>query len=114
MLVMCGLIFILAFSVKSEHVMAQALTNNLTGKSHTAAQLSTKAELPKANAPLSFIENKGQVTDQNRQPRTDIQFSVAAAEGLNIFIGNGAIHYQFCKNNNPHPAGNDLKKSPTG
>ena len=48
-------------------------------------------------APLSFIENKGQVTDQDRNPRTDIQYRVSAASGLNIFVGDGAIHYQFCK-----------------
>ena len=48
-------------------------------------------------APLAFIENKGQVMDQNRQQRPDIQFSIKAAPGLNIFIGNGAIHYQFSK-----------------
>ena len=48
-------------------------------------------------AGLSFIENKGQVRDQNREPRTDIQFSLKAAGGLTIFIGDGAIHYQFSK-----------------
>jgi hypothetical protein len=48
-------------------------------------------------APLSFIENKGQITDQNHKPRPDIDFRLAAAGGLNIFIGDGAIHYQFSK-----------------
>ncbi len=48
-------------------------------------------------APLCFIENKGQVTDQDRKQRSDIQFSIKAAPGLAIFIGNGAIHYQFSK-----------------
>ena len=46
---------------------------------------------------LLFLENKGQVTDQNGQSRTDIQYSISAAAGLNIFIGSGAIHYQFSK-----------------
>jgi len=51
------------------------------------------------NIPLSFMENRGMITDQNHQPRTDIQYSMKAAGGLNIFIGNGAIHYQFSKLN---------------
>lgn len=52
---------------------------------------------PSAGAPLLFMENAGQVTDQSRNPRSDIQFSLHATPGLNVFIGNGAIHYQFCK-----------------
>src|SRR4051794_13062479 len=58
---------------------------------------STIAALSEKRKPLSFIENKGQVTDQNHNTRTDIQFRMRATNGLNIFIGNGAIHYQFCK-----------------
>jgi hypothetical protein len=46
---------------------------------------------------LFFIENKGQITDQHYNPRNDIQFKLAASGGLNIFIGSGAIHYQFSK-----------------
>jgi hypothetical protein len=48
-------------------------------------------------APLSFMENKGQITDQHYQPRTDIQFQLKAANGLTIFVGNGTLHYQFAK-----------------
>lgn len=44
-----------------------------------------------------LIENRGQVTDQNNTPRTDIQFKVEGAGGLSIFIGDGAIHYQFSR-----------------
>ncbi len=51
------------------------------------------------HAPLSFIENKGQVTDQDLNQRPDIQFQLKAANGLSIFIGAGAIHYQFSKGN---------------
>lgn len=58
---------------------------------------STVSALSERQKPLTFIENKGQVVDQNRTIRTDIQFRMGAANGLNIFIGNGAIHYQFCK-----------------
>ena len=52
---------------------------------------------PQQKAPLSFIENKGQVRDQYRNARQDIQFQLKAAGGLSIFIGDGAIHYQFSK-----------------
>ena len=52
---------------------------------------------PQQKAPLSFIENKGQVRDQDRNSRPDIQFQLKAAGGLSIFIGDGAIHYQFSK-----------------
>ena len=45
---------------------------------------------------LLFIENKGQVVDQNGNPRNDIDFKIAG-KGLNIFIGHGQIHYQFNK-----------------
>src|SRR5437868_1105209 len=46
---------------------------------------------------LSFIENKGQVHDQNNNVRPDIQYSLRAVNGLNIFIGSGTLHYQFSK-----------------
>ena len=46
---------------------------------------------------VQFIENKGQVTDQDQNSRSDVQFMVRAANGLNIFVGGGAIHYQFSK-----------------
>jgi hypothetical protein len=50
-------------------------------------------------ANLAFIENKGQVRNQNRNARYDIQFQLKAAGGLSIFIGDGAIHYQFSRAN---------------
>ncbi len=43
---------------------------------------------------LYFIENKGQIKDQYAHPRNDIQFSLRA-NGMNFFIGNGQLHYQF-------------------
>ena len=46
---------------------------------------------------LLFIENKGQITDLDNRARPDIQFSLAASGGLNVFIGNAAIHYQFSR-----------------
>jgi hypothetical protein len=53
-----------------------------------------------ASPGLLFLENKGQIHDQNNKQRTDIQFS-AASDGMSVFIGNGQIHYQFNKVNNP-------------
>ncbi|MFA6152654.1 MAG: SBBP repeat-containing protein [Chitinophagaceae bacterium] len=56
-----------------------------------------RQQLP-GNAPAQlFIENKGQVRDQFRQARKDINFSLNTPEGLNIFIGDAALHYQFFK-----------------
>lgn len=57
-----------------------------------------KAEHFQKTAPLAFLENKGQVRDQDNNPRTDIQYKIATP-GLNVFIGNGQIHYQFFKEN---------------
>lgn len=48
-------------------------------------------------SPLSFIENKGQVTDQDFNARPDIDFKLGTP-GVNIFIGKGSLHYQWVKN----------------
>lgn len=54
--------------------------------------------------PLEIVENKGQITDQYHNPRTDIDAKIQA-NGVTMFIGNGAIHYQWVKpiiaDNNP-------------
>ena len=57
----------------------------------------TSQSFANKKAPLSFMENKGQIVDQNYQPRPDIQFQLKATNGLTIFVGDGAIHYQFAK-----------------
>ncbi len=67
-------------------LLAKTGNTNIAGKEN---------EWLNAGKKLSFIENKGQVHDQDNNTRTDIQYSLRAANGLNIFIGNGAIHYQF-------------------
>jgi len=64
------------------------------------------------NSSLFFIENKGQITDQNGSARNDIQFRLAATNGLNIFIGDGAIHYQFNKCDNPQSSKYARKRFP--
>jgi hypothetical protein len=60
-------------------------------------QVFAKVDLPISNnSGLYFLENKGQLSDQNGKKRTDIQFTVQAP-GLNIFIGKGQLHYQFTR-----------------
>ena len=66
---------------------------------YALAGIAKDSTAPALHAPCAFTENKGQVTDQDHVPRADIQFKVAAAHGLNIFIGDGAIHYQFSRLN---------------
>ncbi len=51
--------------------------------------------------PLSFVENKGQITDQFGQARRDIGYKLAASGGINVFIAPGAIHYQFAQPDAP-------------
>lgn len=46
--------------------------------------------------PLTFLQNNGQVTDQYGHARNDIGFAVTT-QGINAYIGAGAIHYQWCK-----------------
>ena len=43
---------------------------------------------------LAFISNAGQITDQHYQPRHDVDFKLNA-KGLDIFIGDREVHYQF-------------------
>ncbi len=52
-----------------------------------------------AQAKTNFIENIGQVTDQNYKPRPDIIAKYKAGNGLNIFLSNTGIHYQFSHEN---------------
>ncbi len=44
--------------------------------------------------PLCFIENKGQLVAKDATEYGDIQFRLSTA-GMNLFVGNGALHYQF-------------------
>ena len=52
----------------------------------------------RAQAKHSFIENIGQVTDQNNNLRHDI-IAKYSGNGLNIFLSNSGIHYQFSTEN---------------
>src|ERR1035437_7156750 len=46
--------------------------------------------------PLCFVENKGQVLDENNNQRNDIQYKLSTP-GLSLYVGNGQLHYQFNK-----------------
>ena len=45
---------------------------------------------------MAFMQNVGQVTDQYGNARSDISFKLSAG-GVNMFIGQGAIIYQWNK-----------------
>jgi hypothetical protein len=70
--------------------LASALLLSLHANAKTAENFKAN------NSSLVFIENKGQIIDQNGKHRKDIDFKLAG-KGLNIFIGDGQIHYQFAK-----------------
>ena len=53
--------------------------------------------------PLSFIENKGQVVDDNNKPRHDIQYKLSTP-GMNLYLGCGKLYYQFRKTEGTTPA----------
>ncbi len=44
--------------------------------------------------PLCFVENKGQVLDENNHSRMDVQFKLSG-KGVALFVGDGQLHYQF-------------------
>lgn len=48
----------------------------------------------KESGNLYLFENKGQIVDQHQQPRNDIRFRFSSG-GVNVFAGNGTLHYQF-------------------
>lgn len=57
-----------------------------------------------SSSKLSITENKGQITDQFGQTRSDIQFKVSSA-GVNMFISHTGLHYQW--NTLEQPQGNN-------
>jgi len=61
----------------------------------------TKPSLQKSS--LYFIENKGQVKDEKNNTRNDIDLKIHAGNGLDIFIGNGQLHYQWNKTSSANP-----------
>lgn len=54
------------------------------------------ADYSKVNKSSSaFIENKGQITDQYRSVRNDIDFKLSA-DGIDVFVSAGKLYYQWC------------------
>lgn len=62
--------------------------------------------------PYSFRENKGQITDQQGQPRTDIDFSLQTPD-MALTVGNAQLHYQFVKTESSNPNDTIRKKGLT-
>jgi hypothetical protein len=76
------------------------------------ANAKTPEQFKSANTSLLFLENKGQITDQYGKYRKDIDFKLDG-KGLNMFVGNGQIHYQWSKNNSAIDQNNAVnQKSP--
>lgn len=48
------------------------------------------------NKPVLFTENKGQVSDQNNKPRTDVLF-YGASSGMSFYLKNNGLSYQLYK-----------------
>ncbi len=51
---------------------------------------------PQHNGNSGFLENKGQIIDNNRNPRQDI-IAVTRSKGVQVFIGKQGLHYLFAK-----------------
>lgn len=50
------------------------------------------------NNNIQILPNKGQVTDQYRLPRKDIDFKIEC-NGVTLFVGDGEMHYQWQREN---------------
>jgi uncharacterized protein YjdB len=74
-----------------------AVKNRKTPNNAVASRqtIKTPSKSIESGKQLSFIENKGQVKDQFNRPRTDLNFKLSGGKGLNIFVGNGKLIYQF-------------------
>lgn len=44
-----------------------------------------------------LVENKGQITDQHKHVRKDIDFRLKAGKGVDVFMSAGELHYQWTK-----------------
>ncbi len=72
-----------------------------------AAPAQTAMRAGKATV-FAFTKNIGQVTDEKMQARYDIDFRLRTGQSMNVFVGNGQLHYQFWKANDV-PNANSLK-----
>jgi len=60
------------------------------------SSLQSSAQSMTGKKPMVFLENKGQITNQYNSSRRDIQYKLSG-NGMDVFVGNGALHYQFNK-----------------
>ena len=72
-----------------------------------AKDVNTATESGGLRKPLCFVENKGQLVDQDNNPRNDIQYKLSTP-GMSLFVGNGQLHYQFKKVEGTTPADNKV------
>ena len=61
-----------------------------------AKDVKTATETQGLRKPLCFVENKGQVVDENNHPRTDVQYKLSTP-GMSMYVSNGKLIYQFKK-----------------
>lgn len=71
------------------------LLTSLLSLSLTAKE-ATQQQVQGLRKPLCFVENKGQVVDENHSYRADIQYQLSSP-GMSLFVGNGQLRYQFKK-----------------
>ncbi|MCF8448534.1 MAG: Ig-like domain-containing protein [Taibaiella sp.] len=80
-----------ASAAGSERNMRDAKTDKLSTPLQSLAMAAIK------DKQYYFVENVGQIKDQNYTQRNDIDFALSGSKDLQVFVGNGAIHYQFSK-----------------
>ncbi len=76
---------------KLTYILGALLLGSLPGQARNSKQV------PIPHTPLLFVENKGQVVAQNMDKRQDVDYKLSVGSNMNIFIGSGAIHYQWAK-----------------
>src|ERR1700749_1720741 len=96
-------IAILLFTSSLLFIDLYAAANTHTNRTNQVRYNKLHSNIPSLalhqNKTLAFIKNEGQITDQNGKQRSDIDYKLNA-QGLEIFVGRGAIHYQWQKHNN--------------
>lgn len=75
--------------------LAVGLVLNCLANNKTKSKFS-EAKQPSTDEPLCFTENKGQVTDQNHQPRPDVLFG-GQNQGLTFHLKTNGISYQLSR-----------------
>ena len=65
--------------------------------SASAKNLNASLDTKGLTKPLCFVENKGQLKDEQNHTRTDLHFKMSAP-GLNLFLGDNNLVYEFHQN----------------